>query len=91
MASRVKSAMQTGGLPLIAVDVSTTIFESLTKNDSWVMDDEAWRPIAAGFPTPHAAYANVVREAVAKRKEDGCKFVLLFAVREERVALLAFS
>ncbi|TDL16229.1 Serine/threonine-protein kinase [Rickenella mellea] len=91
MASRVKSAMQTGGLPLIAVDVSTTTFESLTKNDSWVTDDEAWRPIAAGFPTPHAAYANIVREAVAKRKEDGCKFVLLFAVREERVALLAFS
>ncbi|KAF8186819.1 hypothetical protein BJ912DRAFT_1022739 [Pholiota molesta] len=55
--------------------------------------DDAWKPIAAMFPAQHAAYAQQVREAALKRKAEGgaAGYLLLYAVREDRAALLALN
>ncbi|OBZ78007.1 Serine/threonine-protein kinase gcn2 [Grifola frondosa] len=81
----------TSGMPTLAVDVPPAVFEEMTRSVGWVTDDDAWKPIAAAFPPLHAAYAHQVREAVARRKADGHRFVLLYAVREERVFLLTLT
>jgi translation initiation factor 2-alpha kinase 4 len=72
------------------MDVSDSVFEAMIKNTGWITDEdpEAWREIFASFPTHQAAYAHQIKEAIGKRKEEGCKFMLLFAVRGERVYLL---
>ena len=87
---RLKSAMQSGSIPTIAIDAPPAVFEAMSKNDRWVEDDEAWRAIAQGFPTGYSGYSNQVRETVLRKKEDGVQFVLLFSVKEERMALLNF-
>ncbi len=86
----VRSSIQ-NGMPTIAVDVSPDVFDAMIKNSSWVTDEEAWKPLAAAMPPQTSAYAHQIREAVAKRKTEGHHYVLLFAVREERVQLLQLS
>jgi eukaryotic translation initiation factor 2-alpha kinase 4 len=84
---RVKTSLS-NGMPTVAVDVPSTVFDAMTRNSSWVTEDEAWRQIANGVPTQHSPYAHQIREAVIKKKDEGHRFVLLFAVREEKVHLL---
>lgn len=87
---RVRSALQTGNMPTIAIDVPPAVFDALARSAEWLNDDsDAWKNVVAMFPPGHAGYAAQVRENVrARREEEGCLYVLLFAVREERVALL---
>ena len=68
-------------------------FETMAKNAAWTKDDEqeAWKSVLASFPAQQAVYAHQIKEAIAKKREDGCKFILLFAVRGERVSLLDLS
>ena len=73
----------------MAIDVPPAIFDLMTRSNTWITDDDAWKAIATGFPTAHAAYAQQIRDAVVKRKADGLRFILLFAVREEKVQLLS--
>ena len=87
---KLKDAFLHGDVPVIAADVPSVAFDQLTRSSSWVTDEEAWKVILSSFPTQHIPYAHQVREAVAKRKEDGLKFVILFAVREEKPSLLVF-
>lgn len=88
MGVQIKTAVQSG-LPVIAVDVSASVLDSMAKSSNWVTDDEAYKSIAASFSTPQSpGYAYQVRESVARKRADGHRFVLLFAVRDERVALL---
>lgn len=75
-------------MPTLAVDVPTSLYDAMTKNNAWITDDEAWRTIINNFAPSHSAYAWQIRESVAKRKADGLTFLLLFAVREERVHLM---
>jgi translation initiation factor 2-alpha kinase 4 len=63
----------------------------MTKNSYWITEEDAWKPILASFSNQQAAYAQQVREAAAKRKAEGCHYIILFAVREERVQLLTLS
>jgi len=86
-ASELKSSVQSG-LPVIAVDVPSLVFEALVRDSSWVTDEDAWKAILAGLPSQHSGYGNQIRDAVMKRKSEGRRFVLLFAVREERVQIL---
>lgn len=86
----VRSSMQSG-MPTVAVDVPPDVFDSMVRNPSWVTDEEVWKPLAAAFPPQTSAYAHQIREAVAKRKTEGHRYVLLFAVREEKVQLLDLS
>lgn len=93
---RVKSALQSGNAPMLAIDVPPSVFDALSRNDQWVTDDEVWRALIAELPTLQLGYANQVREAVEKKRNEfvsgtGCEFLLLFAVKEERAALLTFS
>ena len=83
--------MQSGILPTLAVDVPPPVFDALTRSDAWVTDDEAWRTILTGFPTQHVAYAHQIREAVARRKNEGVEMLMIFAVKEERMALLTLK
>jgi hypothetical protein len=50
-------------MPTLAVDVAPAIFEAMVKLESWITDKDAWKPIAAAFPTQHSAYAQQLREA----------------------------
>lgn len=86
----IKSAVQSG-MPMVAVDVPIAVFEAMTKSSAWVTDEEAWKTIATGFLAQHSAYAWQIREAAAKRKAEGHRWILLFAVREERVQILTLS
>lgn len=79
------------GMTTLAVDVPPTIFDEMTRNTSWITEEDAWKPVAASFPPQQGAYAHQIREAVLRRKMDGHKFLLLFAVREERFSLLSLS
>ncbi|KAF8883813.1 hypothetical protein BD779DRAFT_1674349 [Infundibulicybe gibba] len=87
---QIKSAAQTG-IPMLAVDVSPAVFDAMIKNSAWVNDEDAWKSISSGIPPQHSIYAQQIREAAAKRKTEGHPFILLFAVREERVQLLTFT
>lgn len=87
---QIKSAVQ-GGIPTLAVDVPTSLFDAMAKGVSWVTDDEQWRTVIGSFAPSHSAYAWQVREAIAKRKADGQAFLLLFSVREERIHLMSLS
>lgn len=81
----------TSGIPMLAVDVPATVFDEMTKSPNWVTDEEAWKAILALFPPQHASYAGQIRDATARRKADGHKYLLFFAVREERVVLITLS
>jgi translation initiation factor 2-alpha kinase 4 len=87
MAAQVKSIAQSG-MQVLAIDVPGSLFDVLTRNSSWITDDEAWRPILPHFPTGQSAYANQIREDAQRRKSEGHRLLLLFSVREERVGLL---
>ncbi|KIN99309.1 hypothetical protein M404DRAFT_155391 [Pisolithus tinctorius Marx 270] len=79
------------GISTIVVDVPTTVFDGLVRNSNWIHDDEAWKAIVAAMPSLQSAYSHQVREAVAKRKADGHRFVILYAAREERMQLLSLT
>ena len=87
---QIKLAVQ-NGMPILAIDVPTSLFDAMTKTTGWTTDDEAWKTIIGSFAPSHSAYAGQVREAVGKRRADGYPFLLLFAVREERIHLLPLS
>jgi eukaryotic translation initiation factor 2-alpha kinase 4 len=84
---QVQNAFQ-AGMPILAVDVLPVIFDAMTKNSVWITDDEAWKLLLSSFPSSQIAYASQIREAAAKYKAEH-PYILLFAVREERVQLLA--
>ncbi|KAL1938729.1 hypothetical protein VTO73DRAFT_11332 [Trametes versicolor] len=74
----------------IAVDVPTLVFEEMAKNMDWLTSDEALRTIATGLPAQYGHYAHQIREAVNKQKGDG-RYVLLYGIRQERLALLTLT
>ena len=87
---KVKTSAQTG-MPTLAVDLPAAVFDAMVRSSQWITDEEAWRGIMSLFPTQHSAYAQQVREAAAKRKEEGFAYILLYAVREDRIQLLALA
>lgn len=87
---QIKSAAL-NGIPTLAIDVPTSLFDAMTNATGWITDDEAWRTIISSFAPSHSAYASQVREAVEKRRIDGHPFLLLVAIREERIHLLPLS
>ena len=80
--------MSQSNVPIIAVDVSEPVFEQMTRSVLWLTDENAWKALAAFFPTQQSSYAHQIRDAVLRRKAEGCKFLILFAVKEERPFLL---
>ena len=62
----------------------------MAKNAAWTRDEEneTWKAVLTNFPAQQTGYAYQIKDAIAKRREEGCKFILLFAVRGERVCLL---
>jgi translation initiation factor 2-alpha kinase 4 len=91
-AKSVKNAFQTN-MPVLAVDVSLTHFEAMIRHPSWITDEEAWKVLNASFPNPpgYPGYHYSIREAVQRRKSEGHAYLLLFAVREDRVQLLSLG
>lgn len=83
-----KNAMAQSNVPIIAVDVSDSVFDQMTKSTAWLTDENAWKALVAHFPTSQSSYAHQIREAVLRRKADGCRFLILFAVKEERPFLV---
>jgi len=84
----IKTSFQ-NGMPVLAVDVTPTQFETMTRTSSWITEEEAWKSLAAMFQQPQMNYALTVREAAIKRKAEGHSYILLFAVREDRAQLLS--
>ena len=85
-----KSTVTQSGIPIIAVDVPSPIFDEMSKNNHWLHDENALKPSLGSIPAQQLVYINQVRDAVLKKKSDDCKFVVLFAVKEERASLLTF-
>ncbi|KAJ7488435.1 kinase-like domain-containing protein [Mycena latifolia] len=79
------------GMPILAVDVLPGVFDAMTKSPAWLADEEVWKALSSAFPVQQWAYAQQIREAAAKRKAEGYAYILLFAVREERVQLLKLN
>lgn len=71
---------------VVAVDISSSLFDALTRSAAWLTDEEAWRGLVGEFSS--AGYAQQVRETVAKKKSEGNSWILLVGVKEERVGLL---
>ena len=88
MGLQVCSAVRSG-IPVIAIDTPANIFDILCQSSSWVTDDETWKTVASSFPLSSTGYAPQIREAISRRQAEGHRFVLLFAVRDERVHLFA--
>jgi len=86
-ASRVCSAVQSG-IPVVAIDTPVNVFDTLCRSPSWVSDDETWKAVASSFPNSSTGYALQIRDAISRRRAEGHRFILLFAVRDERVHLL---
>ncbi|CCM05314.1 uncharacterized protein FIBRA_07528 [Fibroporia radiculosa] len=89
-AVQVKNAA-VSGMPTLAIDLPLQVFEDMTKNTTWVLDEDAWRNLLSSTPSQHTAYVTQIREAILRRKADGHRFVILFVLREERVSLLKLS
>ncbi|KAF8124132.1 kinase-like domain-containing protein [Boletus edulis] len=79
----------TNGVPMLAVDVPSAVFDMLVRNSNWLHDEDVWKTIAASMPALQTAYAIQLREAVAKRKVEGHPFIILYATREERIQVLS--
>jgi len=76
------------GLPVSNVGGSSGGAHALgASSGAWT----SWRAISAAFPPQLAGYSVQIREALRQRKADGCKFMLLFSVKDERVGLLNLS
>ena len=86
-----RNTLLQSGLPVLGVDVPTPVFEGMTKNSNWVTDEDTWKTLLSEFTPQHTSYAHQVRDAVQKRREDGLKFLVLFAVREEKGVLLTLA
>ncbi|KAG8220630.1 kinase-like domain-containing protein [Butyriboletus roseoflavus] len=81
----------TSGIPMLAIDVPSAVYDSLVRSPNWIHDDDVWKTIVSSMPTLQTAYAFQLREAVAKRKAEGHPFILLYATREERIQVLDLS
>ncbi|KAJ7432513.1 kinase-like domain-containing protein [Mycena galericulata] len=86
----IESGVQ-AGMPILAVDVLPAVFDAMIKSSTWLADEDVWKTLASAFPVQQWAYAQQVREAVVKRKAEGHRYILLFAVREERIQLLKLT
>jgi len=88
MSLGVRSAVQSG-IPVIAIDTPANVFDTLCRSSSWVTDDEDWKAVVPSCHLSSTGYAPQIREAISRRQAEGHRFVLLFAVRDERVHLFA--
>jgi len=88
VSSDLKATFQTpGGMPVVALDISSPLFDALSRNAAWLTDEETWKGLVGEFSS--AGYAQQVRETVAKKKSEGSSWILLVGVKEERVGLLS--
>uniref|UniRef100_A0A0W0FQ29 non-specific serine/threonine protein kinase n=1 Tax=Moniliophthora roreri TaxID=221103 RepID=A0A0W0FQ29_MONRR len=74
------------GIPVLALDISSSLFELLTRNANWVTEEDSFKALQSEFPNP--GYATQVRDAVVQKKQEGHSWIMFFAVREERVWVL---
>lgn len=88
--AQLKAAI-TNGVPMLAIDVPSTVFDVLVRSPNWIHDEDVWKPIVASMPALQSAYAFQLRDAVAKRKAEGHSFIILYATREERIQVLSLS
>ena len=75
----------------IAVDVPTAVFDEMAKNANWLTSEEALRTIAAGLAAQYGNYAYQIRDTILRQKMDGQRYVLLYGIRQERIALLTLG
>ncbi|KAF9218926.1 Serine/threonine-protein kinase [Gyrodon lividus] len=88
--AHLKAAIQ-NGLPMLVIDVPSTVFDNLVRSSNWINDEDAWKAIVASMPALQTAYAYQVREAAAKRQAEGHPFIILYATREERIQVLSLT
>ena len=67
------------------------MFDEMAKNTNWLTSEDALRAVAAGLPTHHAGYAQQIRDAILRLKGEGQRYVLLYGIRQDRIALLTLG
>lgn len=88
-ANALKSVMP--GLRTVAVEVTAAVFDEMAKNANWISSEEALRAIAGGLPPHQSGYAQQIRDAILRLKADGQRYVLLYGIRQDRIALLTLA
>ena len=76
------------GFRIVAVEVPTSVFDEMAKNATWLVSEEPLRAIAALLPTHQSGYPQQVRDAILRIKTDRERYVLLYGIRQDRIALL---
>lgn len=82
---KISGFLQSAGstLPVIAVDLPSSMLAQLVLNINWISDDEAWKATLAEHSVNDRKYAESIREAARKKvKEDGQCVFWLVGVRE---------
>jgi len=84
-----KQTLLSNGIPTIAADVSSAAFAALSADTSWITSGEAWKSLVGEYRA--LGYGGIganVKEVVERKKAEGCRWVVLFSVRDDRAFLL---
>ena len=80
---------------MLAVDVPSSVFDVLARGDLYLGDEDAWRGALtssnSGLEGRMTEYVGTIRDVLIRRKAEGCAYIVLFNVREERIALVGLS
>lgn len=92
-----------GSVPIIAADVSSAACGVLCSDTAWIQSSEAWRALLQPTSSTSSSKDNdkerpmaslqgsvgaSLREVVMKKRAEGRRYVVLYAVRDERPFLL---
>ncbi|GJJ13244.1 hypothetical protein Clacol_007495 [Clathrus columnatus] len=74
------------GLPIVAADIPAGAFNAMISdaNATWLANEEAWKMVLMAMPEIAPGRASAIRDAVAKKKEEGRRQLILFNLTDER-------
>jgi translation initiation factor 2-alpha kinase 4 len=77
-------------IPVVAVHVGPASFAAMTAGNGWLTDEdgEGFKKISSTFPASSGGYASNIRDALARRKDEGHEFALLVSLKDEKIHLM---
>jgi len=93
MGTDLKEALLANAIPTIAADIPSAAFAALSADTSWMTNGEAWKSVVGEYPAlghtgGGGGGGGSLREVVVRKKGEGCRWVLLFSVRDDRAFLV---
>jgi translation initiation factor 2-alpha kinase 4 len=92
VAEKIEGQLHSAGIPVVALHIASSSFDAMILHPEWLKDgdSEAMRPVMDTF-SPSTSYAVQIREAILKKKSEGCKFILLLSLKDDRLHLVNLS